>query len=168
MISGLQRGVPFTRLTLLADRVLLEAFPPFKDRARKMAETYGVKLTVVPVETSAEAAIGSILPTQRPSISRLCRVCLAVRSIAWLRPSTDGKYPAFRQSASGTCNEGSLSPCRPNWIWGDSRERSRRMCSVFLQEPTPDGLKWRLSGRAACHQHGDGAGYRQSGRASKC
>ncbi|MBX3435879.1 MAG: TolC family protein [Planctomycetaceae bacterium] len=59
-LEAFKEVFPFTRLTLLADRVLLEAFPPFKDRARKIAETHGVKLTFVPVETSAEAAVGSI------------------------------------------------------------------------------------------------------------
>lgn len=53
---------PFTRLTLLADRVLLEAFPSslFKDRARRIAETYGTNVSVIPVETSAETVVGSI------------------------------------------------------------------------------------------------------------
>ncbi|MDR4470081.1 MAG: hypothetical protein MRJ68_17570, partial [Nitrospira sp.] len=53
---------PFTRLAILADQVLLGTFPSFKDRARMIAETYGVTLTVVPVEASAEAAVGSIPP----------------------------------------------------------------------------------------------------------
>ena len=74
-LEAFKEVFPFTRLTLLADRVLLEAFPPVKDRARKMAETYGVKLTVVPVETSAEAAIGSIPPdTEAVYLSPLPRL----------------------------------------------------------------------------------------------
>lgn len=51
---------PFTRLTLLADQVLLNASPSLKDRARTIAERYGVVLTLVPVENTAEAIVGSI------------------------------------------------------------------------------------------------------------
>jgi len=66
---------PFTRLTLLADRVLLEALPSFKDRARKIAETYGINITVIPVETSAEAAVDSIPPdTEAVYLSPLPRL----------------------------------------------------------------------------------------------
>lgn len=55
-----QEVFPFIRLSLLADRVLLEAFPLLESRARTLAESYGVSLTVVPVETSAEAILGSL------------------------------------------------------------------------------------------------------------
>jgi outer membrane protein len=58
---------PFTRLSLLADRVLLEAFPLIEDRARKIAETYGVRLTFVPVDTSAETAL-SALPSDTEAV----------------------------------------------------------------------------------------------------
>ena len=51
---------PFTQLTLLADQVLLNASPSLKDRARTIAERYGVVLTLVPVENTAEAIVGSI------------------------------------------------------------------------------------------------------------
>ncbi len=50
---------PFTRLTLLADRVVLEALPS-KDHARRIAEMSGLNLTVIPVETSAETVVESI------------------------------------------------------------------------------------------------------------
>lgn len=66
---------PFTRLTLLADRVLLEAFPSSKDRARRIAETYGINITVIPVETSAETVVGSIPPdTEAVYLSSLPRL----------------------------------------------------------------------------------------------
>lgn len=53
---------PFTRLSLLADRILLDAFPLLEGRARKIAEMSGVSLTVVPVETSAQTALGALPP----------------------------------------------------------------------------------------------------------
>ncbi len=51
---------PFRRLTVLADRVLLEAFPLFDARARKIAEARTVQLTVIPVDTSAQAALTAV------------------------------------------------------------------------------------------------------------
>ena len=55
-----QEIFPFSRLSLLADRVLLEAFPLLESRARTLAEAQGVNLTVIPVETSAEATLRSL------------------------------------------------------------------------------------------------------------
>lgn len=72
-IEAFKEVFPFTRLTLLADRFLLEAFP--RDRLRTMAETYGVKLTFVPVETSAETVVDSIPPdTEAVYLSPLPRL----------------------------------------------------------------------------------------------
>lgn len=53
---------PFARLSVLADRVLFEAFPLFERRARVLAEKQGVHITVVPVETSVQAALDAIPP----------------------------------------------------------------------------------------------------------
>ena len=53
---------PFVRLSVLADRVLFEAFPLFERRARMLAEKQGVHITVVPVETSVQAALDAISP----------------------------------------------------------------------------------------------------------
>ncbi len=59
-LEAFQEVFPFTQLSVLADRVLLEAFPLLESRARTLAKAHGVSLTVVPVETSAEAILGSL------------------------------------------------------------------------------------------------------------
>lgn len=66
-LEAFQEVFPFTRLSVLADRVLLEAFPLLESRARTLAEAHGVSLTVVPVETSAEAILGS-LPSKTDAV----------------------------------------------------------------------------------------------------
>ena len=66
---------PFSRLSVLADRVLFEAFPLFESRARTLAEKHGVNLTVVPVETSVQAALDAMPPdTDAVYISPLPRL----------------------------------------------------------------------------------------------
>lgn len=66
---------PFTRLSVAADRVLLEAFPLFETRARKIAEAYAVQLTVIPVDTSGQAALAAVPPdTEAVYLSPLVRL----------------------------------------------------------------------------------------------
>lgn len=74
-LEAFKEVFPFTRLSLLVDRVLLEAFPLFEGRARKIAELYSVSLTVVPVDTSAQAVLQAISPdTEAVYLSPLVRL----------------------------------------------------------------------------------------------
>ena len=51
---------PFIRLGLLVDRLLLEAVPLLEGRASELAEKSGVKVTIIPVDTSAQPALNAL------------------------------------------------------------------------------------------------------------
>jgi outer membrane protein TolC/ABC-type uncharacterized transport system substrate-binding protein len=66
-LTALKEVFPFTRLSVLADRMLLETIPSLEGRIRETAEQYGVELKIVPVDTSAQAAL-SALPSDTEAV----------------------------------------------------------------------------------------------------
>ena len=69
---------PFSRLSVLIDRVLFEAFPQFERRARALADQHGISLTLISVETSAKAALSAIpLDTEAVVFSAMPRLAPA-------------------------------------------------------------------------------------------
>ncbi|NWF73926.1 MAG: hypothetical protein HXY51_12905, partial [Nitrospirae bacterium] len=66
-LTAFQEVFPFTRLSVLADRMLLETIPSLESRIRRVAEQYGVQLRIVPVDTSAQTAL-SILPSDTEAV----------------------------------------------------------------------------------------------------
>ncbi|MBS0171042.1 MAG: TolC family protein [Nitrospira sp.] len=74
-LTAFKEVFPFRRLSVLVDRILLEAFPLFEARARKIAEAQAVQLTVIPVDTSGRAALAAIPPnTDAVYLSPLVRL----------------------------------------------------------------------------------------------
>jgi outer membrane protein TolC/ABC-type uncharacterized transport system substrate-binding protein len=59
-LTAMREVFPFTRLGVLADRMLLETIPSLETRIRQMAEKSGVQLTIVPVDTSAQTALAAL------------------------------------------------------------------------------------------------------------
>jgi outer membrane protein TolC/ABC-type uncharacterized transport system substrate-binding protein len=52
----------FSRLSVLADRTLLETIPSLESRVREAAEQYGTQLKIIPVDTSAQAVLAALPP----------------------------------------------------------------------------------------------------------
>ena len=74
-VAALKEVFPFTRLSVLADRLLLETIPSLESRIPQMAEKSGVQLTIVPVDTSAKTALSALPPdTEAVYISVLPRL----------------------------------------------------------------------------------------------
>jgi outer membrane protein TolC/ABC-type uncharacterized transport system substrate-binding protein len=59
-VEAFKEVFPFSRLSVLADRMLLESIPSLESRVREAAEQHGVRLKIVPVDTSAQAALAAL------------------------------------------------------------------------------------------------------------
>ncbi|HXV68146.1 MAG TPA: TolC family protein [Nitrospira sp.] len=59
-VEAFKEVFAFSRLSVLADRMLLETIPSLESRVRETAEQYGIQLKIVPVDTSAQAALAAL------------------------------------------------------------------------------------------------------------
>ena len=74
-VAALNEVFPFTRLSVLADRLLLETIPSLESRIPQIAEQSGIQLTIVPVDTSAKTALSALPPdTEAVYVSVLPRL----------------------------------------------------------------------------------------------
>jgi len=112
-LTAFKEVFPFRRLSVLVDRVLLETFPLFQARARKIAEAQAVQLAVIPVDSSGQAALAAIPPnTEAVYLSPLVRLPSAEfdHLVAGL---TARRLPSFSSSGQRDVQRGvsvALSP----------------------------------------------------------
>jgi len=66
-VKTFQEIVPFSRLALLVDKLILEAVPGVREYVRQVADEASIEIRFVPVETSAETALAA-LPTETDAV----------------------------------------------------------------------------------------------------
>jgi outer membrane protein len=54
--------VPFSRLSVLIDRLILETFPKIKEISEKISRENAIEITIVPATDSSDAVLGSLSP----------------------------------------------------------------------------------------------------------
>lgn len=167
-LEAFQEVFPFTRLSLLADRVLLEAFPLLESRARTLAESHGVSLTVVPVETSAEAILGSLpQKTDAVYLSPLPRLSVHEweRLVAGLNAR---RLPSFSAVGQREVQRGVTVALSPELDPGKLARTIAANVQRILSERTPDKLKWRLREASTSPSIWPWSARSTNGRVFKC
>lgn len=113
-IEAFKEMIPFTRLTVLVDRVLLEAFPLLREKADRIERTHHLSLTFVPVDTMIQPALVALPKgTEAVYVSPLVR--LGAGELKRLAHGLIAKrLPSFSGLGRAEVEQGIMATLAPN------------------------------------------------------
>jgi outer membrane protein TolC len=148
-IQTFRRIVPFHRLVVLADRLLLNQIPELHRLARRVAHEYTIGVAVVPVSDSAEKAL-ALLP---PDVDAVYVTPLTRFSKAAFSRLVSGlirrKLPSFSMAGKKEVSAGLLACRRPAGVYKRLLRRiALNVQRIFLGEDPGDiGVGFRIKGK---------------------
>jgi len=94
-VKAFKEIIPFSKMTLLLDQALFEAFPQIQLKAQKAAKENGIEITLVPVGTSIQPALEALPDgTEAVYVTPLLRIPLKEFD-ALVQGLIDRKLPSF-------------------------------------------------------------------------
>lgn len=113
-VEAFREMIPFTKLTVLVDRVLLEAFPLLREKADRIEQQQHLAVTFLPVETTIQPALAALPKgTDAVYVSPLVRL-----GPGELKRLADGliarRLPSFSGLGRPEVEQGILATLAPN------------------------------------------------------